>query len=281
MIHDLDETLRRFLIQELPINNNEIDIRFDQPNRDWSTRIGNRPTLNMFLYDLRENKELRQTRPMWDVVKLEDGTKVQRRRPVRMDLHYMITAWAAEPEDEHRLLTGALMAFLRYPHVPEDLLTENLQDQPVPMPIMVAQYDELRNPADVWSALDNEVKPALVCIITLSVNPYQPVPVAEAVKQPPEIQYKPPWTVGGKLESERDLASMRMTLVELKREVPIDKDGSFIIRSVPAGNYTLEVAIEGEEKPRRYDIQVPAPDYTFKLQSKNDSNAGSTNEEVS
>ena len=100
MIDDLDEVLRQLLIRELPIKNGEIDIAFDQPKREWSARLS-RPTLNLFLHDLNENKKLRQAQPMWEVEIGNNGQAVKRRKPVRLDLHYMITAWANEPEDEH------------------------------------------------------------------------------------------------------------------------------------------------------------------------------------
>ncbi len=98
MINDLDETLRKLLIREIPIKNGEVEISFDQPKREWSARL-NRPTLNLYLYDIRENNKLRQTQPMWEVERQANGTVTQRRKPFRVDLHYMITAWAAEPED--------------------------------------------------------------------------------------------------------------------------------------------------------------------------------------
>ncbi len=59
MLADLDETLRQLLIAELPVKNGELDISFDLPKRDWSSRIS-KPTVNLFLYDVRENNVLRQ-----------------------------------------------------------------------------------------------------------------------------------------------------------------------------------------------------------------------------
>ena len=133
-----------------------------------------RPTLNLFLYDVRENQKLRQARPMLEIVHNDDGTVTKRPKPARLDLHYMITAWATEPEDEHRLLSRTLMALFRYPHIPEELLPERLQNQPAPIPMMVAQYDELRNATDVWQVLDNEMRPAMACIVTLAFDPVCP-----------------------------------------------------------------------------------------------------------
>ena len=105
MFHDLDEALRQLLVREMPIRNGEVDIRFDQPTREWSARLS-RPTLNLFLYDLRENLKLRASQ-QWTITRNKDGSATQRRTPARMDLHYMLTAWAREADDEHNLLARA------------------------------------------------------------------------------------------------------------------------------------------------------------------------------
>lgn len=279
MIEDLDKALRELLIRELPIKNGEIDISFDQPSHEWSARIGGRPTLNVFLYDARENKKLRQTRPVWETVSNPDGTVTQRRRPVRMDLHYMITAWATEAEDEHRLLAGTLMALFRQPHLPEDLLPESLRDQPVPIPLEVAQSDELQNPADVWNVLDNEIRTAIAFTVTLALNPYQPVtgplvrtrelrfgqsgePSTQRLDDGAQETY---WTVGGVIQRDgQPLSGGRVLLVEQGRGVSLEEGGRFAIGHLRAGEYTLAVSTDGS-KPQQFKIAVPAPDYDLDL----------------
>ncbi len=279
MLKDLDEVLRQLITRELPV---KVEITFDQPKREWSARIGHQHTLNFFLYDLRENNALRQAQPMWEIEHNDDGTTTRLRKPYRMDLHYMITAWSPHPEDEHSLLTSALMVLLRHPHLPEDLLPKSLQNQPAPISLMVAQNDELRNPADIWSALDNEVRPAIVCLITLAVNPYQPIVIEEVVStretrfgQAPDptaqaldeqARDEAFWTVGGTLHSEQQLKpeDVRLTLIERGLRVPLREDGRFSIDSIRAGNYTLEIAVKGG-KTQRHKVTVPAPDYTFEV----------------
>lgn len=278
MINDLDEVLRQVLIRELPIKNGEVDIAFEQPKREWSARL-NRPTLNLFLHDVRENNKLRQTQPAWEVERQGNGNITQRRKPVRVDLHYMITAWTTEPEDEHRLLTRTLLALFRLPHLPEELLPESLQGQPVPIPITIAQSDELRTPADIWSALDNELRPAIACTITLALNPYQPLTtplvrtrelrVGQAA-EPLERQLNETmgpeifWTIGGVVRSDKPLEDLRLTLIEKGLEVPIQAEGRFAIGNLKAGDYTLEVWAEGRQT-HRHSITVPAPDYELKV----------------
>jgi hypothetical protein len=272
MIDELDEVLRQLMIREIPIKNSEVEIKFDQPSREWSARLS-RPSLNLFLYDVRENQKLRQAQPAWEIERNSDGSVSKRRKPVRMDLHYMITAWAAEPEDEHRLLTRALLALFRFPHLPEDLLPASLQNQHVPISIMPAQYDDLRNPTDVWNVLDNEMRPAIACIITLALDPYQPI-IAPLVRIR-DLRFLEPglgeqaevdrfWTIGGTVHTDRPLEDLRLTLVERDQGVSLQPDGRFVIGRLREGDYTLEVAVKGR-KPRRHKITVPAPDYELEV----------------
>jgi len=278
MIDDLDEVLRRLLTHELSIQNGEIDITFDQPKREWSARLS-RPTINLFLNTLHENKKLRQTQPMWEIERNDNGTVTQRRKSIRVDLNYIITAWATEPEDEHRLLSRVLIAFYRHPHLPADLLTESLQNQPVPIPIMVAQEEEQRNPADFWGSIDNEWRLALACVITLAIDPYQvmttPVVRTREVRigqspQPPLRQLAASnepdrfWTIGGTIRSDKPFETMRLTLLERGLDIPLQPEGRFAVGNLGPGSYTLEVSVEGHQ-PRRYGITVPAADYDLEV----------------
>jgi hypothetical protein len=199
---------------------------------------------------------------------------------VRMDLHYIITAWATEPEDEHQLLTRTLMALFRYAHLPGDLLPASLQSQSKPIPMMVAQYDEYRNPTDVWQVLDNEIRPAIACILTLALDPYEPV-VAPLVRTrelrfgqavPPTSQQELDeragqdvyWTIGGTVQSKEPLEEMHLVLLEQGREVSLQPDGRFAIGHLRAGEYTLEVSKDGRGV-RQFKIDVPSADLQLEV----------------
>jgi hypothetical protein len=277
MINDLDEALRQLLVREIPIKNGEVDVTFDQPKREWSSRL-NRPTLNLFLYDVHENKKLRQTQPMWDTQQ-NGNTVTKQRKPVRVDLQYLITVWATEAEDEHRLMSRTLLALFRHAHLPQDLLPESLQDQPFPIPIMVAQQEDLRNPADLWGAMDNEWRPAVPCVVTLAFDPYQPI--TEPLVRTRELRIgradeprlrrlakdsEPDvfWTIGGRLNSDKSLENVQITLLEEGWQIPLQPEGRFAIGNLKAGDYTLEISVEGG-KPRKHKITVPSADYNFEV----------------
>ncbi len=251
MIEDLDEALRRFLIRELPIRNSEVDIKFDQPKREWSSRLS-RPTLNLFLYNVQENTKLRAREQQR--IGGNGRSAVQQRWPTRVDLNYMITAWANEAEDEHRLLTRTLMVFFRTGELPDDILPERLHAQPMAIPVEVAQPGVLQNLTDIWSVLDNEMRPAVACTLTLALNPYEPVtsPLvltreivtnhavlsdepASSDEPPPLKAYEPAgqsrfWTIGGNLYTDKPVQDLSLRLVERGLDVPITPEGRFVNR---------------------------------------------------
>lgn len=280
MIQYLDQALREFLTQELEKTiRDQVDISFDQPSRQWSEERGQPLTLSLFLYDLRENPKLRQTQPMWEVEQRTAVAVTRRRGPVRADLHYLITAWANDPRDEHLLLGQTWKTLLRHPHLPADLLPEKLDKQPVPIPIRVAQVDELRNPTDVWNVLNNEMRPALTCTLTVALDPDDSRPVSlvreyelrvgqssDPRKEKLDEDVAPDvfWTIGGTLKTQTPLDQIEMRLVERDRKVEVMSGGRFVVGPLHGGNYTLEVKVEGH-KPRRFTIKVPSADVELEL----------------
>ncbi len=265
MIDDLDDALRDLLVREMPIKNNEIDISFGQPNKEWSSRLS-RPTLNLYLHDIRENPALRRDQNFAELERRPNSV-IQRRPPHRIAMHYLVTAWATAPEDEHRMLARALLALLRFQELPEDILPEGLQDQPAPIPLKVAQADALEKPSDVWSVLDNQQRPGLTFSATLSFNPYSPI--EKPVTRTAEFKFGQPdddegthgyMSVSGKVMSKKPLNNLRVLLLERGTLAEVNAEGGFGIRNIKPGSYTLEVSAEGL-KPKKHKIKVPAPNY--------------------
>ena len=280
MIDELDEVLRQLLIRELPVKNSEVDISFHQPSREWSARIS-KPTLNLYLYDLRENTKLRLRNPAYEVERTATGTMLQKRMPVRLDVYYMLTAWATEPEDEHRLLSRAIMALTRYASLPAELLPESFSDQPASIPLLIAQHEILDKAVDMWGALDNEMRPSIGCLLTIALNPYKAIetPVVRTAEMRFGQSDFPPtgtlnatdgtgrfmWITGQvKGKKGKGLNNIQMTLVERDISVPIQAEGQFIIGVLPSGVYTLEVSADGV-KPGRYTITVPSKSYDIQI----------------
>lgn len=271
MIDELDEALRELLTRDLPITANEIDIAFDQPTRDWASRLS-RPTLNLFMHDVRENNRLRTQQPYLGVSTSGMAATVSP-NPVRLDVHYMITAWANDPGDEHRLLGRTLMVLYRYHALPEEFLTGQLLDQDFELLLKVAQYDQRDIRREIWSMLDNEMRPILDLTVTVAIEPYSEwtVPLVRST----EIGFGAAtglngfngdlvqvadrfYSVGGTVYSSFPLRHLSIQVLELAVPVTVSPNGRYSIRNLRPGTYTLEVWT-GEGDPIQHEILVPSP----------------------
>lgn len=289
MIADLDDTLRRLLTAEIPIRNNEIDVKFDQPKREWSARLS-KPTINLFLYDVRENVLLK--RQQFDMTRHDGRTATQQRSAYRVDCTYMLTSWAAQAEDEHRLMSRTLQALFQFPTLPASRLRGKLRRQPYPIPLQLARHDKLTNPAELWSALDNELRPGVSLIVTLALNPWEEVsgPAVQlltmrtgfydfvpdeegSVRRP--LVYEA-HVVGGTIrttaqqDDENTAVAVAGARVAFKGTGYIgttNEEGRFRLGAILPGDYTLVVwppeDIGGE--PQEQPLTVPAPDGNYDM----------------
>ena len=179
MIDDLDKTLEQLLKKELPAALvAQVTITFATPDGKFPPQSVTLPALDLFLYDVRENRELRSNE--WLVERQGNGQAVHTPPPVRMDCSYLITAWpsstAPNPaEDEHRLLGEVLTVLLRHRTIPMEMLQGSLVGQtPVP-PAIAAQSDRMQNTADFWQALGGRPKAALNYTVTIAFEPQESV----------------------------------------------------------------------------------------------------------
>ncbi|HVF05767.1 MAG TPA: DUF4255 domain-containing protein [Frankiaceae bacterium] len=167
MIYEIDEALRS-LIRAEALRGTDVDVVFDAPTKDWAARR-NEPTVNLYLYDIREDLRRRQR----GLLNEYDGEVVTSRHqpPQHFKLSYLMTAWTQRPEDEHRLLSALLLCFLANQTIPAELLPEPARDATYPVAMTVGlPPPEDRAFADVWSALGGELKPSLDLVVTTPVD---------------------------------------------------------------------------------------------------------------
>jgi hypothetical protein len=284
MIADLDETIKQLIKAELPIKNGEIDISFDQPKREWSAKL-TKPAINLFLYDVRENAELRQHG--WQRLPPTNGNgRVvgQKRMPFRVDCHYILTTWAAESEDEHRLLTRTMLVLFRHKIFQPEMLLGQLEHPIFPVSTTLARHDRLTNPAEVWSSLDNELRPSISYIVTLALDPWSEVtgPAVRSftmrvgqAERPARLQQFVPdgvdielVTIGGlvldKAKDGSPQAGIEVAIKGTGRFTKTDSSGQYVLGTVPPGDYTL-VVWPAKGKPKEKKVSVPADDGDYNL----------------
>jgi hypothetical protein len=169
MLHDVDESLRLFLRRRCGISN-DIEVAFDAPTRDWSARR-NVPTVDVFLYDLRENLDRRQA--AIDEERDERGAVMARPLSTRwFNCSYLVTAWTQRAEDEHRLLSSVLLGFLETHNLPrqdrQGVLAETRREI---LWTIGRPPTQDRSISDIWSALGGELKPSLDLVLVVPFEP--------------------------------------------------------------------------------------------------------------
>lgn len=270
MFADLDETIRQLLIRHVPLDPTEVEISFDTPDREWSGRL-TRPAVNCFLYDVRENVNLR-VRGFAERRNGNNNQVSRQQAPIRVDATYQLSTWARVPEDEHRLLWRVLQALVRYGPLPTELLQGGLKDQPYPVGTSVIQPNQMpANASELWQALDNRIRPVLTYVVTLAVQPDQ-VLTTPLTLHAPSIQvnsFDPramalAVEIRGRVRDREDpgrsVEGAVVLLQETGQLAVTDDEGRFTFRQAPRGPVTLVVRAAGRPEVSAERV-VPAASY--------------------
>ena len=281
MFNDLDSTLARLLLDapssELPQLRNA-DISFQTPDFSFTPA---QDTVDLFLYEVKENRELRDPTPVDERV----GTGfVRHAAPLRIDCSYIATTWgagAAGPARvaaEHRLLGQALIWLSRFPTIPDrylqGVLTSPLRSYP--LPTMVAQVDPNQHAGDFWTAMGIAPRPAFYLVVTteLPLGPPDEGPLVTTADadylQAGQPASREEWiSFGGQVRDAggAPVPGSSVRLDPTGRLETTDADGHFRFDKVSAGGYTLRArapghpdvsrAIEVPEPSGEYDVQFP------------------------
>ncbi|MFS8200435.1 DUF4255 domain-containing protein [Streptomyces sp. CWNU-52B] len=198
MIHEVDEVLKR-LLGGGALAGSGIDISFEAPTRDWAARR-NAPTINTYLYDIREDVSRRQRGHV--SVRDDRDIVVRRRQPPRwFRLSYLVTAWTKQPQDEHRLLSAALATLLPHELMPARDLPPALGALGLSIPLTVAGlHTESRSLAEIWSAMGGELKPSLDLVVTAPFPAFPEYDAGPPVKEAAIHVHSIDSTVGGSEE---------------------------------------------------------------------------------
>jgi hypothetical protein len=185
MIQDVDDTLRQVISADA-LDGSGAELAFDAPTREWSAKR-NVPTVDLYLYDIREDLERRQAG--YERTLGRDGNVLDRHPPPRrFALSYLVTAWTKRPEDEHRLLSLVLSCFLRFEELPKKSLQGELAKQPLPVLVRIAlpPADE-RSISDLWTALGGELKPSLDLVVIAPFDTSRALKAGPPVLEPARL----------------------------------------------------------------------------------------------
>jgi hypothetical protein len=265
MIQDLSLTLREILTTapNLPPELAKALIAFDRPSDPYSPT---QTTINLFLYDLRENQELRNNEP---VVVTTAGLASIATAPMRLACTYLVTAWPVGgtdlPLQEQQLLSEVLQVLSQFPMIPASFLQGSLVGQDPPLPMVALHPDALKNISEFWTSLGNKLKPSLSLTATISMPIFTPAtsPIVIAAQTGLEqmglaATHVASLVIGGTVTNATNapVAGATVALLELGLTATTDVNGQYGLGPMVAGNFTLHVVSGASTKDK--NITVPA-----------------------
>jgi hypothetical protein len=264
MIRDLSLSLRDMLVHgaqgapELAA----AQIAFDRPGDAFNP---SQATISLYLYDIRENLELRSNEPD---IRIDGGQAVIQRPPLRVACTYLVTAWPGNVSGdelalrEHRLLAQVLQVFARNPTVPAASLQGLLADQAPPLPVITAQAEGLRNPSEFWTALSNRLRPSISVTVTLSMAAAAPVtaPVvvgSEFLLRSGTAVEADVFRIGGRVIDAASAAvpGAAVGIAALDLATRTGPDGRYVLGPLGAGDYALHV----QQGAKAVDVTIHVP----------------------
>ncbi len=251
MIRDLSLTLRELLTQPgLPAELAAAQIVFDRPADTFNPGA---TAVDLFLYDIRENTELRNSEP---IINRVNGQALIRPAPMRVSCTYLVTAWPTGVGEEvtlgeHRLLSQVLQVLSGYSTIPAEFLQGSLAGQEPPLPMMAARVDSLKNPPEFWSAMGNKLRASFMVTVTIGMDVFEtitaPVVLTETRKTTALVTAtatKTSYRFGGRVTTPQNepVVDAIVTLVETGQETRTDESGRYRLGRLLAGDYTVQVA---------------------------------------
>jgi hypothetical protein len=297
MIDQLDNLLRQLFISEVAGITSSGQVRFEPPDDSWRTYVSglNAVALNVYLVDLRENRDLRSNERVRTV---DNGLVNETRAPMRMDCHYLITAWspaqqtpAVEPTvDEHALLYQVTAALTRNESfVPREIYAPAPLPATFPaviadeeLPIVLLPIEGFHKYAEFWGTMGTKHpwKPAVWLVVTLPVvygtafaGPMVTTRIAE-FRRSDQPETGDVWIqIGGQVfDTANPPALVNGAWVRLMTpaDEPLqitqtDSLGRFTFNGLRAGSFRLRYQAPGLGLKFR-DVEIPSPTGEYDLQ---------------
>lgn len=172
MLHLLDDSLDAFLRAVGPLPASDVDVSFEPPDGNWAAGL-TLPTVNLYLWRLRRSvSEVAAGTELTE----RDGISYRRGPRPRVQVGYLVTAWATDARNAHQLLGRVLSAFLSTNELPLEYLQGPLAAAE-PLPTLSLSKADDDPPAEFWVALGGPFHPGVELAVTATIDPEVMVPV--------------------------------------------------------------------------------------------------------
>ena len=271
MFNELDDSIKQLLITRAPLDPAEISISFEAPNREWAASQS-KPAVNIYLYDIRENHELRSYG--WNEDRKEN-ISTKKKTPIRVDLSYFITVWSKHVADEHRLLGRIAAALMLFPILPEDVLQGALKGCGYPVHAAAAQPDGiLKNPADFWTTMESQIKPSINYMVTIPMDLSISITASLVftkvldVKDKEGGEIEEMLQIGGTVYSKdktgQVVPNALLMIKELNITTTSDVNGKYKLPKIGRGDYTFKVSAP-KKAVKEVKVVVPGENYNVEI----------------
>jgi len=279
MFQALDATIKNLLsaapAEVTPLHS--ADVSFLTPEKSYRPAT---PTVNLFLYRVKENRELRDPAPMYE----PSGNRFERRPPpLRVDCAYLVTAWGegapgeeTTVSEEHKLLGQAFWWLHRFSTIPDTYFAADFTGQVYPPPVMIAEMDGGK-PEEFWYALGIAPRPSFNLVVTmsmdldLSVEGPLATTLATTYQQRGNAATREEWIqIGGTV---RDGGGQTLANAWVRMETPdgaplqttsTSAAGRFQFKRLHRGQYRLRAGATGRQEQQR-DVDVPSASGEYDL----------------
>ena len=264
MIADLDVGLRDLLLAQLGRHGfDDVDVVFETPTSEWASQL-TRPTVNLFLCDLRKSQKPGQSGPEGGRA---NGRASERPPAMRVDCIFAVTTWSKAVADEHRLLSQVLGVLYAFP-ILDGHLGARFDDGSQRFSILASvgeQRPEQR--ADFWRSVGGVYKPALDYVVTLSVESGHTVErgpdvrstlVRTSLAESKRAGVQELANVGGTVcdADGEPVADAWVAVPQLARLAASDADGRFRLTRVPPGKHEVRVR-DRDGREAVAELEVP------------------------
>ena len=250
------------------------DIVFDRPLDPFTPP---KTTIDLFLYDVRENLDLRLN----EVTTTKVGNQIiTHPAALRLACSYLVTAWPVGGTDlslqEQRLLSEVLVVLSHYPIVPSSFLVGSLIGQDPLLPMVALHPDALKNLAEFWSSLGSRLKASLTVTVTISVPVFSDIagyPVtAETLGITQAFATETLLEVGGEVVNllsqpvpGATVDILDLSSVSVSPQQTTDSNGQYVFTQVNVGSYQLRAVAVGYQ-PQVQPVTIPGLPNDFVIQ---------------
>jgi Pvc16 N-terminal domain/Carboxypeptidase regulatory-like domain len=231
------------------VSTKQIDFGHPSNRREEATE----PILNVYVYDIRESKNLQHSGRQFDRQKTGGmQTATVSWPPTWFDVSVLLTAWDKTALGEHHLLTEALTVLLRHRSLREEFLLPELRGYGnLSMTIALEPAIDV---GSLWSALTVPLRAALFLTVTI---PFEAQSTSASVVWDRIISIKNnTLPQGERLEMVRQVkiaglvkhsvtsepvVAVKITLLGTEKVTTSDAEGLFFFENLSIGNYAVKL----------------------------------------